>query len=97
MAKISTHTAQADTHAKNIKKSVKSIKFSPLDSAPISYSDGASVKQLETCLTDMKSLLKKLEKSCKTDADHIQQINQTLVEKDQTMQGGLDSWFKNLV
>lgn len=91
MTTIETHTTQADAHAKAIKKAVKGAKFPISEKSAISYSDGASILQGQECVQTFSSLVKTLKNALNTDADHIQEINQTFVAKNEDIKKGLIS------
>ncbi|MGX7417905.1 DUF3130 family protein [Carnobacterium gallinarum] len=89
MLTVETNTTQADKHAAAIQKSVKDAKFPKKESPTITYSDGRSVLQAQECMATFSALLSTLKSSVNTDCDHIKEINQTFVDKNETLEKGL--------
>ena len=97
MEAIQTHTVQADAHAAALKKAIKGAKF-PSKAAPtINYSDGAAMVQGQECIQTFSTLLSNLKTSINTDADHIKQINQTFVEKDEALKNAIEKAVMTIV
>ena len=91
MTTIETHTAQADAHANAIRKAVKGAKYPLSEKNSITYSDGASILQGQECVQTFSNLVTTLKNALNTDADHIQEINQTFVDKNEEIKKGLMS------
>ncbi|MDZ5757290.1 TIGR04197 family type VII secretion effector [Carnobacterium maltaromaticum] len=90
MEAIQTHTVQADAHAEALKKAIKGAKF-PSKAAPtINYSDGAAMVQGQECIQTFSTLLSNLKTSINTDGNHIRQVNQTFVEKDDILKNAIE-------
>ena len=79
---IQTNTAEAKKHASRIEEALKKEDYTAGTDNSVLYTDLSAITKCLSQLAKINQLIKKLNTATNKDADNINQINQTFIEKD---------------
>ena len=79
---IKTNTAEATKHASRIKGALEKGDYSAGTDNSVTYTDLSEITKFLSQLAKINQLIKKLNTATNKDADNINRINQTFIEKD---------------